>query len=100
MLAYHSIAHATMTLHTNYQVMTCQIYCLYDSNALVCTITHVLKNMYPRADKGIIMRTVCPQSNMEIVLSCRREHHLQDNICQQAGARRTSGGVVFRIRQV
>ena len=28
------------------------------------------------------MRTVCPQSNMEMVLSCRREHHVQDNICQ------------------
>ena len=39
--------------------------------------------MYPRAGESIITRTVCPQSNMEMVLSCRPEHHVQDNLCQQ-----------------
>jgi len=39
--------------------------------------------MYPRAGESIITRSMCPQSNMEMVLSCRREHHVQDNICQQ-----------------
>ena len=39
--------------------------------------------MYTRDGESIIMRTMCPQSHMEMVLSCRREHHVQDNICQQ-----------------
>ena len=36
--------------------------------------------MYPRAGESIIMRTVCPQSNMEMVLSCWREHNFQENM--------------------
>ena len=44
----------------------------------------MINNMYPRAGESIITRTMCPQSNMEMVLSCRREHHFQDNICQHS----------------
>ena len=40
-------------------------------------------NMYPRAGESIITRTLCPLSNMEVILPCRREHHAQNNICQQ-----------------
>ena len=40
--------------------------------------------MYPRAGESIITRSMCPQSNMEMVLSCRRVHHFQDNICQHS----------------
>ena len=41
------------------------------------TITHVLNNMCPRAGESIILRTMCPHSNIEMMLSPRREHHLQ-----------------------
>ena len=41
------------------------------------TITHVLNNMCPRAGESIILRTTCPHSNIEMMLSPRREHHLQ-----------------------
>ena len=41
------------------------------------TITHVLNNMCPRAGESIILRTMCPPSNIEMMLSPRREHHLQ-----------------------
>ena len=42
------------------------------------TITRVLNNiMCPRAGESIILRTMCPRSNIEMMLSPRREHHLQ-----------------------
>ena len=41
------------------------------------TITQVLSNMCPRAGESIILRTMCPHSNIEMMLSPRRENHLQ-----------------------
>ena len=41
------------------------------------TITHVLNSTCPRAGESIILRTMCPHSNIEMMFSPRREHHLQ-----------------------
>ena len=41
------------------------------------TITHVLSYMCPRAGESIILKAMYPHPNIEMMLSLRREHHLQ-----------------------